>query len=187
MLEAIAFNKPDGGPDLELHLVVPLVICLLTALLVVSALESVIILSGAKRWLWGRGWGTVEGSDKGSKNENENGNGNSSNLSPSSCHHQDDDRRCRLRLNDPVNSDGGTVTATTVVTVTEGEEAKAVMEGKEAVPIDVDVIGVGIGVGVAAHGDCETCEIGVGEADEDAMDRALPLPNSVMEGCTMDM
>ena len=46
-------------------------------------------------------------------------------------------------------------------------------------PVDVDVVGGGGGGG---GGDCE-----MAEADEDAVNRAFPLPDSAMEAWTTNM
>jgi hypothetical protein len=48
-------------------------------------------------------------------------------------------------------------------------------------PIDID-IDIGIGDGGGSVGDCE-----MAEADEDAIDHALPLPGSAMEPCMTNM
>ena len=46
---------------------------------------------------------------------------------------------------------------------------------------------VGLTAFILQYSDCEIYEIGVREADEDAVDCTLSLLNGVMEACTMDM
>ena len=48
-------------------------------------------------------------------------------------------------------------------------------EGSKMVPIDIDI---------DIDSDCKMGEV---DEDEDAVDHALPLPDSTMEACTMNM
>ena len=48
-------------------------------------------------------------------------------------------------------------------------------EGSETVPIDIDV---------NVNGDCKMGEV---DEDKDAVDHALPLPDSTMEACMTNM
>jgi hypothetical protein len=184
---AVATLAPalEAFTDLEQPLLlICLLVSLIAPLLVVSVLGSVVLrLSGAKRRLRRR---RMDGHNDGN-NHNSNSNSNSS-PGPTSGHRRR--RRSIRRSNAQVGTPAtAAAAAATALATTQGEEAMPIdlTHANDRIDMDVDInmdidIGVGVGVGGSSIGDREMVE-----ADEDATDRALPLPDSALEACTMDM
>jgi hypothetical protein len=188
---AVATLAPalEAFTDLEQPLLlICLLISLIAPLLVVSVLGSVVLrLSGAKRRLRRR---RMDGHNDGNNhNSNSNSNSNSS-PGPTSGHRRR--RRSIRRSNAQVGTPAtAAAAAATALATTQGEEAMPIdlTHANDRIDMDVDInmdidvgVGVGIGGGCSSIGDREMVE-----ADEDAADRALPLPDSALEACTMDM
>jgi hypothetical protein len=186
---AVATLAPalEAFTDLEQPLLlICLLISLIAPLLVVSVLGSVVLrLSGAKRRLRRR---RMDGHNDGN-NHNSNSNSNSS-PGPTSGHRRR--RRSIRRSNAQVGTPAtAAAAAATALATTQGEEAMPIdlTHANDRIDMDVDInmdidvgVGVGVGGGCSSIGDREMVE-----ADEDAADRALPLPDSALEACTMDM